>query len=292
MKVLVLVASKKKRVEHLSLLLKHASPGDTTYDTGSLEELTFTVGDGEAAIYNQNGTDISSYDLVVFRLVGKRKSEAVTVAAYCRARGVKYIDSMIGEVAAIDDENKLAEMFALDLAGISVPATVYGASEYLIAQSDTIGFPAVLKAADGKKGRNNYLVSTKQEIADILDTYPKSKMLLQRFIPNDQDYRVLSLNYKRVVVTLRKRKSDTTHLNNVSAGGEEQLVEDHTKLGDVIELSTRAARALKIEVAGVDVVVDRNTGKPYIMEVNRAPEFTLDAEFKGYFDAIEEVFLP
>lgn len=287
-KVLVLVADKKKRVEYLSSFLRNAHKSDILYEEGSLEELSFSIGDNETVIYNQNGADIASYDLVVFRTIGKYKQEAVTVAAYCRMRGVRYIDSMIDNVFAIDDENKLAEMLVLRLAGVSVPATAYGSLEYLTAQASQIGYPVILKAIDGKKGRSNYLVTSEREIVDLMAANPDIRMLLQQYIPNDQDYRVLVLDYQHVVVTLRKRKSNTTHLNNVSAGGEEILIENQSGIEDVIEQSIRAAQVLSIEVAGVDIVIDKRNGCSYIMEVNRAPQLTLKEEIQGYFEMIEE----
>jgi glutathione synthase/RimK-type ligase-like ATP-grasp enzyme len=174
--------------------------------------------------------------------------------------------------------------------GVAVPLTAYSPSRRLSKGYEKIAFPAVLKAVDGKKGRSNYLVNERSE-CDALNQESASGMLLQRYIPNDRDYRVLVLNYKDVVVTERKRKDNTTHLNNVSAGGDELLVEDYSDITEAIELSIRAAKVLAIEVAGVDVVIDANTGKPYIMEVNRAPELTLEAELSGYFSMIKHMLL-
>ncbi len=41
----------------------------------------------------------------------------------------------------------------------------------------------------------------------------------------------------------------------------------------IANLATRAAKALKIEICAVDLVIDQRTGKPVIIEANEAPEF-------------------
>jgi ribosomal protein S6--L-glutamate ligase len=42
---------------------------------------------------------------------------------------------------------------------------------------------------------------------------------------------------------------------------------------DVKTLAEKAAETLRVEVTGIDAVVDENSGKPAIIEVNQSPEF-------------------
>lgn len=287
MKALILGSNRKKREDYLEPLLRGRHELEAIdYEVGSVEELEFVISEGFTEIYNRTGTPLSSFGLVIFRTVGKKKREATAVARYCGAKGIRFIDSVVGTTGSVDDENKLAEMLVLAMNGVSVPLTVYCGSGQLVHGFEKIDFPAVLKAVDGKKGRSNYLIDSRSQY-DELCRDSDAGMLLQQFIPNDRDYRVLVLNYENVVVTERKRKNNSTHLNNVSTGGDELLIEDYSGIEDMIELSIRAARILDIEVAGVDVVVDKNTGMPYVMEVNRAPELTLEAELGAYFTMLK-----
>lgn len=288
--VLILVATKKKRLEYLSDFLENATTEDVKYDKGSVEELSFVINSDGVSIKNCTGVEIADYDLVVFRTVGEYKKEAAALAWYCDARDVKYVDSMVNTVAAIDDENKLGEMIALKLAGLPVPDTIYGVASVLSTYASTIGYPVILKSIDGKKGRNNYFVKSENELQDILEAeVAGSKMLLQRYLPNSHDYRVLCLNHHSTVVTLRKRVDNTTHLNNVSAGGVEVLLENEDTPSDVLDVALKASLALSLEVAGVDIVVDDVLERPYIIEVNRAPELTLEKEYEEYFKSISSM---
>ena len=288
-KCLLLVSTRKKRESHLHGLMRLWSNNcEIECDASSLEELSFTVDEG-VRINTPSGTDVAEYDLVVFRTVGARKREAVAVAHYCQKQAVKYIDSMIDTVGAIDDENKLAEMIALELAGVSIPRTFYGSPDHIRSWSEKTGYPFVLKAIDGKKGRDNYLVKSPSMLNTLLVDTSDANLLAQSYIPNDEDYRVLVLNYENVVITKRTRQSDDTHLNNVSVGGQEMLVDTYDGLEDIIDTATRAATALSIEVAGVDIVVDKYNGRPYVMEVNRAPELTLPEELDAYARMVERI---
>jgi glutathione synthase/RimK-type ligase-like ATP-grasp enzyme len=42
---------------------------------------------------------------------------------------------------------------------------------------------------------------------------------------------------------------------------------------EVVEMAEKAARTLKVEVAGTDLVKDSQSGKVYVIEVNEAPQF-------------------
>lgn len=291
-KTLVLVASKKKRERYLDEFLAH-SDDSVEYHRGSLEEMSFTIDQHDIIARNWDGNDVRDYDLVVFRTVGKYKKEAVALALVCDFYEVQYIDTAVRGLIAVDDENKLCEMISLRLEGVSVPATASGTLEHLNEYAGSLGYPVILKAINGKKGRNNYFISSEVELAEIInkESVTGNRMILQQYIPNVHDYRVLCLGESTTVVTLRRRTSSSTHLNNVSAGGTEVFVENSDVPVGVCGSALRASKALGLEVAGVDIVVDDMTGKQYIIEVNRAPEITLDEEFKEYFTFIADKIL-
>lgn len=291
MKVLILVGSIRKRKDYLDPLVErwHASNYPVSFKTSSLQELKFTIFDNHLKICDHEGIELSEYDLVAFRAIGTNQCEAITVAKYCEHKSIRYVDSAVGAMCTIDDSNKLGEMAVLALGGLPVPDTVYGSKGFLLQQLKRVGLPAILKAIDGKKGQNNYIITSAQDLDTIHDNNRSIKMLLQQYVPNDGDYRVLTVNYDRVVVTLRKRKNNRTHLNNISAGGSGVRVTNFEEVAGIITLSKEASKILKIEAAGTDIVVHNITNKSYIMEVNRAPELTSDEENGLYFGGLKDI---
>lgn len=286
-KVLILVASREKLKAHLDPLMaeyraRRSSISDCTAD--SLDQLSFFISNDSAIITDSRGNDLSEYDLIVFRTVGKNKQEAVAVTEYCKKFQIPFSDPAIDTLCAVDDENKLAQMMCLFRNGVSVPPTFYGPREAILAQK-YIPYPCVLKAIDGHRGQNNFLISNARELSKLLKK--DTKYILQSFIPNSEDYRVLVANQNQFAVTLRRRKNNQTHLNNVSMGADEIFIDSSDCPSDLLKIAKSAAASLKLGLAGVDIVVDENTKIPYIIEVNRAPQLTLPSEKNAFFDLID-----
>ena len=62
------------------------------------------------------------------------------------------------------------------------------------------------------------------------------------------------------------------HLNK-TVGSTNAILVDPTKLdGQVVSISLRAAEVMRRQIAGVDILQDKNSGKWYILEVNSAPQ--------------------
>ena len=254
---------------------------DIEFTTGTFADLDFYIdGPNTHVSLHPTGADLADFDLVVFRTISDLKEEAMATATYLKQKGVKFFDRNYPRVWG-----RIGQSFERWAADIASPRTAAGTAAGLIAVLPQIGIPAVLKATNSRKGRDNYLIHDATELQRILESNPDTKYVLQQFIPNDGDYRVLVLDFDRVVLTLRKGQGDT-HLNNVSAGGSETLITDYSDLAPVIDLARRCAKLDELSLAGVDVIVDRDTGAPYILEVNRAPQCTLDAEIDGFYQVI------
>ena len=56
----------------------------------------------------------------------------------------------------------------------------------------------------------------------------------------------------------------------------------------VVDLAQKATEALKVEIAAVDLVIDKKTGRPVIIEVNEAPQFRIFEKRTG-IDAAEKI---
>lgn len=284
-KVLILTGKSRALSQSLHPILERIAelyPGNKLkFITSSLEDLAFYIdGDHTSVRDNTQDFDVASFDLVVFRTIGSLKEEAMATALYLKQKGAKFIDAAYPRVSG-----RLGSTIKRWAAGLSIPRTAYGTAKNLISSLENIGTPAVLKATNSRKGRDNYLIETRAELADILEANPKTRFVLQQFIPNRGDYRVLIIGYDQAIISHRLGNGDT-HLNNVSAGGTETLIDDHTGLEPVIDLARNAAKLDKLSLAGVDIIVDKYTRQPYILEVNRAPQLTLDSEIGGFYQLI------
>jgi ribosomal protein S6--L-glutamate ligase len=135
------------------------------------------------------------------------------------------------------------------------------------------GYPVVLKQVSGRVGEGVFLVKTEHQARLILhNTLVTGKgMMLQRFIPpeNRLDIRVLVIGGKVAgAMKLKPKPGDfrsNFHLSQRSWSVELQA--------DWEEIALKAADALGLEIAGVDLIVD-DKKRVLVIELNYSPGFT------------------
>ncbi|MEK7766142.1 MAG: hypothetical protein AAB368_07880, partial [bacterium] len=90
---------------------------------------------------------------------------------------------------------------------------------------------------------------------------------LQEYLPTDHDLRVITVGY-RAIGAMRRTIPHGDFRANLAVGG----IADAVPLpDDLAHLAERASQALGREFAGVDILVSE--GRPFVLEVNRAPGF-------------------
>ena len=274
-KILIVVATASTQPDSMNWLplrdaIRTESPA-ATIDMTSLTKLVFDISNDESHVIDtMSGNDVADYDLVIIRNVGKTLELGISLAQYLAMKHVPFTDSYLEMRGA----GKLACALLRSRAGLPTPRTVYAKAgrlaEYL-EQSQALQYPFVLKADNGKKGRDNYLVATVEELKDRLAAQPDVAFIAQEMIENDGDYRALVLGDKIGLVIKRTAAGDT-HLNNTSQGGSAELVDVSVFTPEVQADILKAAQAEALEVAGVDIIFDKHTGDHYFLEVNRAPQ--------------------
>jgi glutathione synthase/RimK-type ligase-like ATP-grasp enzyme len=108
-------------------------------------------------------------------------------------------------------------------------------------------------------------------------------MLIQKFIPNDGDYRVISIKNKVELVIKKERvKGSKEFRANVARGG--KAVKGSLP-PDIIAMCEDISKHLICDIVGFDVIQNKETGEYYIMEANSSPHFPT-------FSVISEINIP
>lgn len=293
-KVLVLVSKKPADLSNmnwdgLKSFLNKLLKDEAVVYVSALTELVYVVGE-KTAIYDPvQNFDIADFDLVVFRTVGSQIENGIAAAHYLKSKRVAFIDSYV----LTEGRGKLSCAFARNTEGLPSPQTIYAADHLManaIRQEKLFGYPFILKADFGKKGRNNFLIKSDAELTEAMGE-ASGAMIAQEFIPNDGDYRILVLAGKVDIVMLRKGDG-SSHLNNTSQGGTAELVDPASLPPQIIADAIKAAKVERLQVAGADVVIDKRSGKYYFLEVNRAPQIAtgafVDEKMQAYANMIKE----
>ena len=136
-----------------------------------------------------------------------------------------------------------------------------------------LGFPVIVKTISGSYGRGVFIADGKKQLKQLVTMAELTKksydIIIQEFIKDTwgKDLRVLVVNNK-VVGCMMRRATDDDFRANITRGGEGFPYE----VNEQIEwLSSESSKALNLDIAGVDLLFDKEGYK--ICEVNSNPGF-------------------
>ncbi len=259
------------------------------------EDLDYVMGLPESNItLRQTGQDIASFDLVYFKTTSRYMDVAAATARYLEKRNVAFIDEAIKHFPAT---SKLYQYVLLESSGLRVPPSVFMLPVPLAASyasiKERIGLPFVLKDIHGNKGEHNYLVNSQSSFSEACVAAAEDgvQCIAQQFIPNDCDYRVLVFGKKLALVIERARSDDTTHLNNTSRGARATIVPPETLPPGIQKACLEAAKLVGRQIAGVDILRDKDSGLWYCLEVNDGPQLASGSFTVEKYRALADYFI-
>jgi glutathione synthase/RimK-type ligase-like ATP-grasp enzyme len=140
----------------------------------------------------------------------------------------------------------------------------------------SFGFPCIMKATNGSHGNFNYKLQGSEEVERVLtEDEGKHTFVLQRFMPNDCDFRILVAGNE--VMVIKRSALGDSHLNNTSKGGDAELVDPASLPAAIIAQARDIVQKIGMTVAGVDVLYDQSTGNYSFLEVNSQPQLMTGA---------------
>jgi RimK family alpha-L-glutamate ligase len=195
-------------------------------------------------------------------------------------------------------DNKILMYQELANKGIRIPRTFiapktfeglnYSKRDFLNSVIKEIGFPIIVKEAYGSFGEQVYLANDEKSLNDIINQIGYKDFLMQEFIASSKgrDIRINVVGDKAVVSMLRQNDNDFR--SNISSGGHGEKYEPNE---EYLDIAVKAAQALGLDFAGVDVLFGEDG--PIICEVNSNPQFasTLKATGVNLADHIVEYIL-
>ena len=265
---------------HLGLIKKAAKKLGAELDLVSYNRVSFDTKTKEVRLNTQ---DVGKYDVLFFRTTGKHRESVDLILDAVREKiengKVMVVDPILVK-SRTSATLKAYQMLALSRAGIEVPKTLYGSLFYLRdkAKAGFGEFPLIIKGSGGNRGERVYKVDNESQLEKLVmelraaEVSEGKRYLMQEYIANDGDFRVLVLGNEVLGAMKRSSVNEAEFRNNFSTGGKVEVAEipDNIK-----KLAVRAAKSCGILVAGVDVVLrDGDWNKPVVWEVNKGPQFS------------------
>lgn len=205
--------------------------------------------------------DLKQFAVIYFRMVGKSLEIATLVANYAVKNNIKLVDDMYSNSLLMPISlGKSLEMFRLNEKGISIPKTIFGTFEGL-------DFPYIVKSTSGQKAREVWLVKNQEELDKLKsEKFVKGKFYFsQELVPNARRVRALVVGDKVIGAIVRHTK----------------WFKDHAKItldpipGTIAKLAVESAKAVGLNISGIDILVNSVTNEMFIIEANAAPAWKL-----------------
>jgi len=137
--------------------------------------------------------------------------------------------------------------------------------KYVDRISNNWKFPFVLKPNEGKEGQGVEIIKNKQGLENYLYYNKSSDLLIQEYIPIDEEYRVLVIGNESLGICKKKTKS---LIKNASKGSKFEYFRDK----EIEQFAVNSLKNHKGDIYGVDIAKTKEN-KFYTIECNRSPNF-------------------
>lgn len=251
-------------------------------DLVAYKQVSFETETGEVLI---GGEKMKDYDVYFFRNTKNYWEEVNLITSQLNESKI-IIDPMVKD-GRPSDACKAHQMLALSQAGLPVPKSIYGSLNYLEKEAvKSFEFPLIIKGSRGDRRRQVFKIygnedfRIKMEELKLIEKNRENKYMLQEYIINTEDFRVMVLGDKVLGVMRRAIGENPKLKNNFEKTDLPQEIKD---------LAIEAAKVCGIMIAGVDVVFrDNDFKKPLFFEVNKTPNYNRFVEVTG-INVAEEV---
>lgn len=235
------------------------------------DELLFGVQGGRLVLRTLGGADVPAPEVVCVRQVaGPMSSDReVTLLRHLERMGSTLINTVD---AQLNSRNKIWQLQELALAGLPVPDTLSYATAPLegVVRSPHLGAPCVVKSVSGAKGGQVFLAPDPLLLREVAGSLTReAPFLFQEHVAHShgRSLRVVVVDGEPMGTVLHTSRSGTLAAN-IAKGGSATACAGRYPQAE--ELAVRAARALGLDIAGVDLLFA--SGDTYtICEVNAVP---------------------
>ena len=214
------------------------------------------------------GAAVPRFDIVIPRIGASITNYGLAVVRQFDLMGVPVLN---GAVSIARSRDKLRALQLLTRRKLDVPTTVCARSPAGVEAALSLvgGCPAIVKLQQGTQGIGTMIAETSQAVHSLLETFwaMGQDIVLQEYVRESKgrDLRVIVVG-GRVIAAMRRVAKPGEFRANLHRGGK----------GDGLRLprayrsiAIRAAKAMGLEIAGVDMLESKSG--PKILEINSSP---------------------
>lgn len=226
---------------------------------------------------------LSDYQLIYLWTTGKRRYEWSVTANYAHKKfGTVIVNHKVIDPTYQYFLTPASEYEKQTDNGLNYPASavIFNYAGFK-AVADQFAFPLIIKTSAGRQGRGVFKVNSPEELkAVIKESQDESPaFVVRQFIDNDGDLRIFTVGYKAIGAMKRTPKLGDFR-SNISQGGAGSNF-DLTTHPEIVSMAEKISALTRTEIAGVDIMLEKNTNRPFILEINPGPQFTGFEKYTG-----------
>lgn len=245
-------------------------PFPITLTKGRYENTVFSIRKGELKIFHDT-VDIGTFSFVWLSSGWSQRDLAYAVNLYLNHTKTphSYVEK---------NSSKITDYAIFSLNSLPIPDTIF-VNRRMIEKNislikEVCGFPLIIKDTMGCQGKYSSLAHSEAELLEKMRELPKTKkFIFQRFIPNDYDWGVMVANGE-VVAGEKSYPAHGEFRNNTCNGARECFIDIKEIPEHIKKMAIAASDLLGLSWSRTDIIVDKNTDSPFILEVNRFPGIT------------------
>jgi len=237
---------------------------------GSFSRVEFRVKDNEIQLLHK-GVDLKDFSSVWLSSFWRSRDLAYAAKLYLDHFGIShtYVEK---------STSKITDQVQFVLNNILVPNTFFVDTQDIVDYTKKIegvcGYPLIIKDIKGSGGKYSAYIKNRQELLVKFSKLSKHrKYVFQKFIPNEYDWGILVIN-GRVVSAEKSYHKHSEFRNNACNGAKEVFMETKDVPKPIQDIAIKASEILGLSWSRSDIIVDKNTNIPYLLEVNRCPGIT------------------
>lgn len=218
-----------------------------------------------------NGGKLARPDFIIPRTGSETSYFTLAVIRQFERMGVPLINGAEAVEACAD---KLQTLQLLSASGLPIPKTILAKfpTDVDVIERE-LGFPVVVKKLRSTRGAGVVLCQNRDQFGDLAsllgDVGAQTDFIFQQYIATShgRDVRLLVVGDK-VVAAMERRSTNGNFKSNISLGGVGECIDAP---GEMEKLAVEAAKALRLDIAGIDVLYDEAGFR--ICEANSSPGF-------------------
>ena len=294
-KILVLASKRSEKKEKLISYLEKYFDKKAEVVLGIFPEIIFEI-EGGNILVEIDGRNINDFDLVYFRNTSGFQAMAAALSIYLESTKVKFFDK--SHISGSFMGDKFTSLMRLAVNGLPiVPSFLCWKGAVKKTKKRIVkkfGFPIVAKEVTTQRMQSIYLLkklSDFDKLPDKTKNGNSARYLFQKFVHFDKEFRLLVLGDTIGIIHTKTVRDNTGFKLGYQSMDEFPEFLRLENVSSVIKnAAIKAAKTLHIQIAGVDICRERDSGKVFIFEVNRGPGIDYDTEVSQELKKMAEFF--